>query len=274
MPYPESQTAEEEETTEEQETKAETSPPSSTSKAAKFTWQFRAWVRVLVAHLIACQRVRNHIKTRSTESCFTFHLLDVPYEKMSTGPSMEQVLTDISIGELAITELKTEVSGNKPKTQPKDSEGTTTLFQFHGVIHSEMALVMSLVNYLNSQPNFPKRQLTIGTSKPCCPVCYTFLHTIQTRYEIPICIGGYHLTPSPVSLPPNVTSVVGSRNLQNLTQTVCDIAQGLHPEDSVKTHQHTKTDTSVISDHPELEKSLRTNIPDLDVQEIFFPTPS
>ena len=248
------------ESVEEQEAEAEGLPPSSTTLASKFTWRFTAWVRLLVTHLIACQRVQHYIKDK--ETCLTFTLLDMPYEKMSTGPSMENVLSAMSIGEIAIAKLKDHQRehNNIPKTQSKET--TSLLSQFHGVIHSEMALAMSFFNYLRSYPpqTFPKRQFDIGTSKPCCPVCYVFLHIIASVYQIPICIGNYHLTPSPVSLPPNVTDEIGKEIFARIYNTVLKMAQSLQlPPDAVKTYRHsdsgssTKTDTSVMSDHPEEE---------------------
>ena len=263
------------ESIEEQEAEAEGLPPSSTTLASKFAWRFTAWVRLLVAHLIACQRVQHYIKGK--EICLEFTLLDVPYENMSE-PSMENGLSAMSIGEFAIAKLidHHKENHNIPKTQ---SEETTSLpSQFRGVVHSEMALAMSLLNYQQSSPTFPKYQLNIGTSKPCCPVCYLFLHIIAVAYEIPICIGNYHLTPSPVSLPPNVTDAIGNNIFRQINNTVLEIAQSLQPPeppDAVKTHRHSdsassaKTDTSVLSDHPEAEADSKETLDHMPFEEFW-----
>ena len=253
---------------EEQEAEAETKPPSSTSKASRFTWRFDSWVRVLVAHLIACDRVQIHVAT--TEATYVLWMLDVPYEKLE-GPSMENLLSELAVGDLAITKLKEAAQRRTPNvlqtkqpkkvgdhqpTQPQTEEDEQTTqprtednkksswpSQFRGAIHSEMALVMSLINYLDNQPHSRGNWLYVGTSKPCCPVCYDFIYNVATTRQIEIGVGNYHLRPSPVALPPNITDALGRASYRYMEDKVAKMAASLlqppkSPSGDVPTHRH------------------------------------
>ena len=135
--------------------------------------------------------------------------------------------------------------------------------KFNAGCHCEALAAVEV--FLRVRSNTP---FTIGVSKPCCPVCYTLLHTIKEVYGHDFHIYRYHVVPSCTSLPSGLPYALALSMVDRFERYVSLAGHALiDTQDKVSGTAHKKTglsDTSVTAEDPNQKETILSSQDDPD----------